>query len=468
MSRKFLYVTVYIFLATWSLSACGSEPPPTPTVQLLFATATPGAAAVVSPSASPAPGETPAATPTPSPTITPTPTATGTPIPTATHTPTPVPPTATPTPHAIVNSPSGKLNVRYGPGLVYDPPLGAYNNDAKIELLGQQYSAEGELWWLIPFAGSASGQGWVYAAHTDAVGVDNLPWINPPPPPTPTVTPSATVPPRPYAIVNSPDGFLYVRSGPGAEYQPPLGAYQNGFRVDIIGKQYSTEDEIWWLIPFPAAPTGQGWLYARYTQTEHAANVPWVVAPATPTPTVTSTPVITTTPVTPVPTVTWEISGRVLAAGSQQPVAGAQVEALLGLDAARLQAVTNAEGQFSMQGQARDAGSLVVNINAPGYQLFTLTIPPQSPRQYNLPNLQLIPLNADCRYESVIDVPQQAGLSRLTSLGFTNVITTGLPVLGDDSLLDIILTQQPLPPPPNQLVRLNCALPITLGVGVGQ
>ncbi len=458
MFRNYFWSTIVLLILAGIVSGCSNPPTPMPTVKLLFVTATPGAAAVISPSPSPQPSDT---APPPSPTVT----KTSTPTATNTATPTPVTPTATPTPHAIVNSPSGKLNVRYGPGLVYDPPLGAYHNNAKVDVLGQQYSAEGELWWLIPFTGSASGQGWIYAAHTNADGIDNVPWINPPPPPTPTIIPSATPPPRPYAIIGSPDGFLYVRNGPGAEYLPPLGAYQNGFQVDIIGKQYSTEDELWWLIPFPAAPTGQGWLYARYTQAKHVDNVPWVVSPPTPTPTITPTPVIT---ITPVSTVVWNISGRVVTAGSQQPVVEAQVEALLGLDATLLQTVTNTDGQFSMQGQAGDDGSLFLNINAVDYQPFTITLPPESPRMYTLPNLQLIPLYADCRYENVIDVPQQSGVSRLQSLGFTSVITTGLPVAGNASLLDIILTQHPLPPSPNQLVKLNCAVPITLGVGVGQ
>ena len=66
----------------------------------------------------------------------------------------------------------------------------------------------------------------------------------------------------------------------------------------------------------------------------------------------------------------------------------------------------------------------------------------------------------------MINLAQAPALARLQSLSFTNVSTTSISVGGNQSLLDLVLTQDPNPPPEGQSERLNCQIPITLGVGV--
>ncbi|HSH12326.1 MAG TPA: SH3 domain-containing protein, partial [Desulfurivibrionaceae bacterium] len=179
------------------LVGCRTQPPPTPTPVLLFITMTPsptGMAALPSATPTEAAGLPPAATATlpPWPTLTPAPglAPTSTPIPTVT--PISVTPTGPTQPYAIINSPQGSVNVRSGPGMIYGPPLGGYNNGARVDIVGRQYSPEGELWWLVPFTPSLSGQGWIYAAYTSAYNTDGVPWVTAPPlppPPTPTFPP---------------------------------------------------------------------------------------------------------------------------------------------------------------------------------------------------------------------------------------------------------------------------------------
>jgi hypothetical protein len=549
----------WLLLMAVLVAGCRTQPPPTPTPLLLFATATPaptGAAGLPTPTLV-APTSLPA---TATPTLPPLPTATPSPIipPTFTPFPTVTPVLATPTPikpYAVIDSPQGSLNVRPGPGLNYVPVLGGYNNGAVVDIIGKQYSPDGELWWLIPFVGGPFGQGWIYAGYTTAYNTGEVPWVNPPPlPPTPT----PTLPPIPHAIIDSPDGFVYVRSGPGLNYPSTLGTINNGFVVDLIGKQYSTDNELWWLIPFTPSTSGQGWIYAKHTIARYTSRVPWVTAPPTPaaTPVTTATPTSTTTPTL----VTWRVSGRVVEAGTNQPVAGAtvnarlgndgsvltaatdgngqfiltgyahddgnlvltisapnfrqqiitagpttprfynfpaielvreqsppitwtingrvieqgtaapipgaQVEAILGESGVRLNTGTNANGDFSMSGQAPDMGLLTVNVTAAGYESYSITPNQTAPRTYNLGAIQLASLITNCRYESVLQVNQSSALSRLLSLGFTAVVTQPVNVAGDPALVDLVLTQEPPPPSPDQLVRLDCATSIRLGVGV--
>ena len=437
--------------------AASTTPTVTPLSRYVTATSTPT-------------GTTPTASATTSPTPLPTTTPTGTATPTATSTP--VTPTPTPTPHAVINSPDGVLNVRSGPGLIYDPPLGAYNNGAIVDVLGKQYSREDELWWLIPFAGSSTGKGWIYAEHTTAYNADNVPWITAPalPAPSPTPTPSPSAPPIPHAIINSPNGFTYIRPGPGTNFDPPLGAYQNGLVVDVLGKQRSAAEEIWWLIPYPEGSSERGWIYGRNAVARNVEGVPWIVAPPTPTRAATSTPAVTATatqtPGPPPPEVSWTISGRITDIDSAEPISGAAIEASLGTGEVKITAVTDPNGQFLISGQAPDAGGLKLIVSATGYQANTFIFTQTRPRVYELPNLQLSPLDESCRYESVLDVPQLSGISRLTGLGFTTVFTTPVVVVGDQKLVGMILTQEPAPPPPDQLVKVNCGMSITLGVGI--
>jgi hypothetical protein len=140
----------------------------------------------------------------------------------------------------------------------------------------------------------------------------------------------------------------------------------------------------------------------------------------------------------------------------------------LGSDGTRLDALTNNNGEFSMNGQARDEGMLTVNIAADGYQPYSQTPGQIDSRIYNLSTLELVPLAGSCNYESVINLTQPVALARLANLSFTNVSTTSIPVGGNDNLIDLVLSQHPDPPPEGQSQRLSCQIPIQLGIGVGE
>jgi uncharacterized protein YraI len=454
-----------------------------------------------------------------------------------------------------MSSPHGFVNIRSGPGVEYDPPLGTYQNGVVADVLGKQYSSAGDLWWLISFPAGPFGRGWVYADYTDAQNIGQVPWVTAPLTLTP-VTPSAT--PRPYAIINSPDGFLNVRSGPGGVYQPPLGRLANGTEVDILGKQLASDGALWWLVPFSGSWNGRGWIYASYTIARNTDDVPWIIAPPTPTlvprtPTPTPTqpyvpPVVNWTitgrvvdvasgqPVgqasvqarlgndgttlstltdsngnfsivgqarddgnltltvnafgyeeytkiagaikprvydfpdielvrQQAPVVTWIVTGRVVEVGTYQPIVNADVKAVLGDDGVQANDLSDSNGQFSLDGQARDSGALSLTIVADGYQTFTTTYPPNDSRVYNLADLALVPLTNSCAYESVINLSETVALARLQGLNFTSVTTTSVTVGDDSTLIGRVINQTPSPPPEGESVRVNCQLPVVLGVG---
>ncbi len=477
-----LKLGVLLLMGWWSLGCLPVAESPTespePTIALQF----------ITPTFTPA-TPTPTSTATPSPTVTPTPTTTPSPTPTPTITPTP-----NLTPHAIINSPSGSLNIRNGPGSVYNPPLGVYENGAVVDVLGRQYDSKRDLWWLIPFAGGQNGQGWIYAGLTSSANVDNLPWITAPPTPTPSPVPT---PQPPVAIINSPDGFLQVKRGPGAFYDPPWGAYNNGALVNIIGKQYSAEGELWWLIPFEISPVGQGWVYAKYTLPQNVAAVPWVNLPTAvpgqlliptpiyinqPTPPIYGTPppiyeplpatpmyntpppVYDPSPATPFFGVEWAVAGRVVNSISGQPLANIPLEVQLGQSNLRQRATTNTNGEFSLLGSAPNEGDLIIKIAASGYTEKILTAGPVNPRTYYFEKIELNPLN--CLYENLLELPQDWAMARLHTLGFTNINLQAVSLAGKPAMRNHVMTQSPQPPADvQQSTPLKCDAPIILGIG---
>lgn len=535
--------------------------PPTDTPRTRFATATPtpeGGAAHPSPTLTPTPiMPLPTDTPTGTP-ISPTPSATFTPVVvTPTYTPSPYSPRTTPTPYARIDSPSGFLNVRYGPGRAYEPPLGTYNNGAIVSVIGKQYSQEGELWWMIRFEASPNDKGWVYANYTQAQNVDTVPWVTAPPLPPTTPTPYPIPTSLPHAIINSPQEFIYVRSGPGRMYEPPLGSYENGEIVEIIGKQYSSQNEIWWQIPFGPRYGDNGWIDSRYTIAKNTNQVPWVTAPPTPTatapsptPTRPGPPVVewtitgrvvrlgTSQPITnaiiiarlgqdgtamtaptdnngqfiitgqardigdlnlnvtadgylqenfsvgpnasrvynfpnlelrplAAPRVTWAIFGRVTEVGPNSPIPNAQVEARLGTEGVTLQATTDGNGEFSLNGEARDEGQLALTITADGYQRLDFTSDQTSSRIYNLPNMQLVPQTSGCSYESVINMSEASAVARLQNLGFADITINPVPLQDSPELVGYVVGQEPEPPPEGEARSVSCQIPIILDVGIG-
>jgi hypothetical protein len=487
-------------------------------------------------------------------------TATPTITPTSTTSPaTPLPPDY---PHAVINH-AGGLFVRPGPGLAYNPPLGRYDDQAVVTIIGQAYSPQdGELWWLIPFVGPQS-EGWIYANYTTAYNVEDVPWVlSPPLPPAPTPSPSpprstATSTSSPYVIVDSYRGFVEVRAGPGDNYDF-LGRYNNGTTLDLIGQQYSTQNRLWWVIRRSGDSYREGWIPADQTRDYNAYNVRWVPAPPTPTsppPTLTLTPTPTPTtnpfvtwsvtgrlidatngrpiagasitanlgndgtqrtltsdatgqfsvsatarndgnlflsitangynsksltdsprsprtynlgeiPLLAVPPakVTWRIAGRVTELGTSTPIAGARVDALLGDETFLIGGVTTNNGDFLIEGEAEDTGSLQLTITAEGYETQTFAFPPRTPRDYSLLDLQLTPLPNSCTYRSVLNLLEAQALAELQSLRFTNVTTRAVSA-GSPPQVGVVLEQLPTPPAAGQSQRLDCQTAVRLGIG---
>jgi len=109
--------------------------------------------------------------------------------------------TATPcVPTVVANSP---INVRSGPGTVYEPAIGSLNLGESAGVAGK--NAEGT-WWYINFPANSGGHGWVAASVVTAsciptslaiIAAPPLPTSKPPtktPKPHPTKAPTLAVP----------------------------------------------------------------------------------------------------------------------------------------------------------------------------------------------------------------------------------------------------------------------------------
>ena len=117
--------------------------------------------------------------------------------PTSTDAP-PAQPTAVPTsstPTATFNQP---VNVRRGPGTIFNPPIGSFNAGQTSEILARNPGGD---WYKVRYGG---GEGWVFAQLISVSGnVASLPVDQGPPVPTavpptaipPTAIPAATTPP---------------------------------------------------------------------------------------------------------------------------------------------------------------------------------------------------------------------------------------------------------------------------------
>ncbi len=82
-------------------------------------------------------------------------------------------------------------NIRSGPGTNY-PVLGGVEAGKTAPVVGRDASSD---WYVISYAGSASGQGWVSSIVATYSGdANSLPVVKAPPPPPPTAVPPTAVP----------------------------------------------------------------------------------------------------------------------------------------------------------------------------------------------------------------------------------------------------------------------------------
>jgi uncharacterized protein YraI len=120
------------------------------------------------------------------------------------------------------------------------------------------------------------GLGWL--GNTSSVRAERL--AQQPTVDIPTVTSS---PSGAYAIVNSDQEQINVRSGPGTEY-PIVGVLVAGQQVNVRGRSVGGS---WVVIVYPGVPGGTAWVYAPLVTVY--GNLPIVEPPPTPTPATTPT-----------------------------------------------------------------------------------------------------------------------------------------------------------------------------------
>jgi uncharacterized protein YraI len=239
------------------------------------------------------------------PTITPIPFLTATLAPTLTPRPsaTPIPPTPVPTIEPVIGFATTQINVRAGPDKTQSA-LGTLNNLDQVEIIGKD---AGGGWYLILYAPSPTGLGWIASAFIRIQGdatripvVDqNATTLSPTQGSTaaPTSAPFTATSAVKTGIVQQ---KINVRSGPGSNYNS-LGILNPGDTVTLTGRN---ETSSWLQIQYPGGPDDRGWVSAAYVQVTTVEGLPYynnlgtpigniptlVVEPATPTPTLVPAP----------------------------------------------------------------------------------------------------------------------------------------------------------------------------------
>ncbi len=95
--------------------------------------------------------------------------------------------------------------------------------------------------------------------------------------PSPTPLPTRALPsPTPTPIPARTSATLHVRSGPGATYSS-LGLLAAHQRIQVIGQDGSGE---WYLILYPSAEAGLGWVAAAYVRLETEVTPPAMITPS--------------------------------------------------------------------------------------------------------------------------------------------------------------------------------------------
>ncbi len=144
--------------------------------------------------------------------------------------PTSAPATNEPTSAATPSQPTATfaqgINVRRGPGLAFDPPLGAFAAGQSTQILAM--SNDGT-WYKVRYG---SGDGWVFAALTQASGdVASLPRESGPP--VPTAAPPTAVPPtQPPAATAAPASSANLVAGV-VVLNPDVPTCQQTFNVGL-------------------------------------------------------------------------------------------------------------------------------------------------------------------------------------------------------------------------------------------
>jgi len=169
------------------------------------------------------------------------------------------PPTATPTvgpwfpvgSWVQVSSPSGRLNIRQGPGASY-AVVAVVANGTRLRVVGGPSVVAGTPWYEV-VDDPQTFRGWCSSQYLTPIS---------PPSPTATPTTQPDFPPGTLVLVASPDGQLNVRTGPGAQYAI-LRTVPNGTRLRIVQGPTWADGSPWYLIT-DEGQTFQGWCDGRY------------------------------------------------------------------------------------------------------------------------------------------------------------------------------------------------------------
>lgn len=194
---------------------------------------------------------------------------------------TPPAPTLTPTAALIAGLLTAEVNVRSGPGTMYES-LGLLGSGEAVQVNLQ--SDDGQ-WYRILYPAAPDGYGWVSARYVTLAEPTSF---------------FATVPNQ-----QIPRGAIYgrvlqrlnVRAGPGTTFET-LGVLEADAIVLLKGRNTSAS---WFQIEYPLGTQGRGWVTAQYIQTDKAGQLPVLDEYGTPVSTGTPGPV--SLPVTPTPTV---------------------------------------------------------------------------------------------------------------------------------------------------------------------
>ncbi len=190
-------------------------------------------------------------------------------------TPTSPPPSATPTPTpkpdlppgtwVLAAAPEGQLHVRSGPGSQY-AILRMIPNGSLLRVVQGPTWADQAPWYLVADEGQTF-QGWANGQHLVLAPV-----------PTPTATIGPYFPVGAWVRVQSPDGQLNIRQGPGTTY-PVIYVARNGDVFRIVAGPTWVQQAPWYEVA-DAAGAIQGWCNGLY--------LVLIPAPITPTPVPTS------------------------------------------------------------------------------------------------------------------------------------------------------------------------------------
>jgi uncharacterized protein YraI len=211
-------------------------------------------------------------------------------------------PTATGTMVPIVGTVTLQVNVRSGPGTVYDS-LGLLSIGQAVNIISRNQQGT---WYKILYPTGEGGFAWVVAEYVRVdAGVD-IPLDSAPV--TEGLSGKVTL-------------RINVRSGPSITFDS-LGLLEPGTTVTLTGKNATAS---WYQIVYPQGPDGHGWVTVQFIQTDASADLPVldefgrVVAPGAtgtpsgpemiPTPTIGPAPVDGDTSVSPLMKVVFSPNG---------------------------------------------------------------------------------------------------------------------------------------------------------------